>query len=68
MERESTITAEFTRYVSVRSAAELLDVNPATVRRWVADGVLAAVRIGRKTLRIDIASIKAEPIHAAVAA
>jgi len=46
------------RLVSLSDAAEALAVSTRTVRRYIADGQLEAVRLGRKTLRIKIDSIE----------
>lgn len=43
--------------VSLTAAAEALAVSTRTVRRYIADGQLEAVRLGRKTLRIKVESI-----------
>ena len=56
------MAATFTRrLVSFSDAADALAVSPGTVRRYIADGHLDAVRLGRKTLRIKVDSI--EPVH-----
>ena len=46
------------RLVSLNDAAETLAVSTRTVRRYIADGQLDAVRLGRKTLRIKVESIE----------
>jgi excisionase family DNA binding protein len=46
------------RLVSLNDAAEVLAVSTRTVRRYIADGQLEAVRLGRKTLRIKVDSIE----------
>ena len=46
------------RLVSMSDAADALAVSPRTVRRYTSDGQLDAVRLGRKTLRIKVASIE----------
>jgi excisionase family DNA binding protein len=46
------------RLVSLNDAAEALAVSTRTVRRYIADGQLEAVRLGRKTLRIKVDSIE----------
>lgn len=51
----ATITRKL---VSIADAAEALAVSPRTVRRYIADGQLDAVRLGRKTLRIKVDSIE----------
>lgn len=37
-----------TKLLRIREAAELLGVNPQTLRRWDNDGRLKAVRIGKR--------------------
>ncbi len=46
------------RLVSLADAADALAVSTRTVRRYIADGQLDAVRLGRKTLRIKVDSIE----------
>ncbi len=46
------------RLVSLTDAADALAVSTRTVRRYIADGQLDAVRLGRKTLRIKVESIE----------
>lgn len=43
---------------TVNDVAEALKVNPSTVRRWISQGILSAVRIGKTTLRVDMTSLK----------
>ena len=53
------MTATITRrLVSLADTADALAVSTRTVRRYIADGQLDAVRLGRKTLRIKIDSIE----------
>lgn len=40
--------------VSVAEAAEILGVNPKTLRRWIAAGRLEAYRVGPRALRVDL--------------
>lgn len=35
------------KFMSVTEAAKFLSVSPRSVRRWAAEGILRAVRIGR---------------------
>jgi excisionase family DNA binding protein len=51
----ATITPKL---VSLAEAADVLAVSTKTVRRYIADGHLDAVRLGRKTLRIKLGSIE----------
>ena len=46
------------RLVSIGDAADALAVSTRTVRGYIADGQLEAVRLGRKTLRIMVESIE----------
>ncbi len=50
-----TITRQL---VSLNDTADALAVSTRTVRRYIADGQLEAVRLGRKTLRIKVDSIE----------
>lgn len=53
-----TVTATTTRrLVSIEATAEMLDVLSKTVRRLIAAGELAAVRVGRRSIRIRTESI-----------
>lgn len=45
------------RLVSLAEAADALAVSTRTARRYIAEGYLEAVRLGRKTLRIKVDSI-----------
>ncbi len=63
MLREQSNTIAVRQYTdSVKTMAERHGVDPSTVRRWAATGVVSAIRIGKSTLRIDPDSLKAEPI------
>ena len=46
------------RLVTLADAADALAVSTRTVRRYIADGQLEAVRLGRKTLRIKAESVE----------
>lgn len=46
------------RLVSLADTADALAVSTQTVRRYIAEGQLDAVRLGRKTLRIKVNSIE----------
>lgn len=44
--------------MSLNDAADALAVSTRTVRRYIAEGQLEAVRLGRKTIRIKVDSIE----------
>lgn len=46
-------------WLSVSDVAAKLDMHPSTVRQWARDGVLPAVRIGRRQWRIRRAALQA---------
>ena len=57
--QEDAVTAIVTRrLVSLADAADALAVSTRTVRRYIADGQIDAVRLGRRTLRIKIDSLE----------
>jgi excisionase family DNA binding protein len=45
--------------IGLPEAADRCDVSYRTVRRWVADGRLSAVRIGPRLLKVSIADLDA---------
>ncbi len=47
------------KLIKLREAAEMLNVNPETLRRWDRQGVLKAIRVGkRKDRRYQIERIQ----------
>lgn len=57
--QEGTVTVTNTRrLVSLANAADALAVSTRKVRRYIADGQLEAVRLGHRTLRINVDSIE----------
>ncbi len=42
------------RLASINKVAEILDVNPRTVRRRIADGTLRAYRVGPTLVKVDL--------------
>ena len=40
------------KLLKIREAAEMLGVNPETMRRWDRDGTLKAMRIGKRGHRM----------------
>lgn len=43
--------------IGLREAAAYCDVDPRTVRRWIAAGRLNALRVGPRLIKIDIAEL-----------
>jgi len=46
-------------WITLREAAQRLQISEKSVRRWIADGRLKGVRIGPRMIRVDAASIAA---------
>ena len=44
--------ANKTKLLKIRKAAEMLGVNPETLRRWDRDGSFKAIRIGKRGHRM----------------
>jgi excisionase family DNA binding protein len=42
------------RYASVKIAAEIYDVNPRTVRRWISEGRITGYKIGAMLVKVDL--------------
>lgn len=40
------------KLIKIRQAAEMLGVNPETLRRWDRDGTFKAIRIGKRGHRM----------------
>ena len=45
--------------IGLQEAAERCDVSYRTVRRWIAEGRLSAVRIGPRLLKVSLADLDA---------
>ncbi|WP_205868844.1 helix-turn-helix domain-containing protein [Mycolicibacter senuensis] len=50
--------------MSIAAAAEAADVNPRTVRRWLAKGLIAGYRVGPRLIKVDMTELERimEPI------
>jgi len=58
-----------TRLISLQTAADQLEIDVSTLRRWVSKGLIKAYRVGPRSLRVsptDVASL-AEPLETALA-
>lgn len=49
---------ELEKVVSPRGAAELLDLQPVTILRWIKNGKLPAYRLANGYLRVRIADLQ----------
>lgn len=45
--------------LTISDVADQLQVSKKTVRRWIADGRLPAIRLGPTLIRIDASSVEA---------
>jgi excisionase family DNA binding protein len=46
------------RFASIPEAAEEWDVHPATVRKWLATGLIRSYRSGPRLIRVDMKEIE----------
>lgn len=51
------------RFASVQAAATMLDVDPITVRRWIASGLIHGYRIGDRLIKVDLDEIDAKVVQ-----
>ena len=52
-------TKEARRLVSIAQASDYADVNPKTIRRWIAAGHLPGYRMGPRLLKVDLNELDA---------
>ena len=46
------------RYASVKTAAELYDVDEKTVRRWISKGLITGYRVGSTLIRVNLNEVE----------
>ena len=51
------------RYASVQVVAEMYDVDPVTVRRWIASGLIHGYRIGDRLVKLDLNEVEAKVVQ-----
>jgi excisionase family DNA binding protein len=51
-ESQPSITESLCEYLTVNEVAAALKLNPQTVRNWITDGRLPALRVGQRRVRI----------------
>lgn len=54
-----TRQSAYPELIGMREAADRCDVCYRTIRRWIADGHLNAVRVGPRTLKVNVADLEA---------
>lgn len=47
------------RLASLTVAAQYADVDPRTIRRWIASGRLNAYRVGPRLIKVDLNELEA---------
>ncbi|WP_322859152.1 helix-turn-helix domain-containing protein [Mycobacterium europaeum] len=57
MPGKSNKFANRSELIGLQQAADYCDVSYRTVRRWIADGRLNAVRVGPRLLKVDVAEL-----------
>jgi|AntAceMinimDraft_1070359.scaffolds.fasta_scaffold32463_1 excisionase family DNA binding protein len=45
--------------LTIEDAAEFARVTPRTIRQWISDGSLRALRLGKRIIRIDFEDLRA---------
>lgn len=53
------ITPTRRRLASLATAAEYVDVNVRTLRRWIAEGRLTGYRVGPQLIKVDLNDLDA---------
>ena len=51
------------RYASVQAVAAMFDVDPMTVRRWIASGLVHGYRIGDRLVKLDLDEVQAKVVQ-----
>ena len=57
MPRNNSRTSHRRELIGLQEAADRCGVHYRTIRRWVADGRLDAVRVGPRLLKVDAAEL-----------
>ena len=52
-------TSDFRNWGTLEQAAKLLAVSPQTMRRYIAQGLVYAERVGPKLIRVDLNAVDA---------
>jgi uncharacterized protein YjcR len=46
----------------VQAVAEMYDVDPVTVRRWISSGLITGYRIGDRLIKVDLNEIETKVV------
>jgi len=46
------------RYASIKTVAEIYDVNSRTVRRWISEGRITGYKIGAMLVKVDLNEVE----------
>ncbi len=56
------------RLASVQAVAAMYDVDPKTVRRWIASGLVTGYRVGDRLVKLDLNEVEAKVVTVVIAA
>ena len=51
------------RLASIQAVAAMYDVDPVTVRRWIASGLITGYRIGERLIKLDLNEVEAKVVQ-----
>lgn len=51
------------RYASIQAVATMFDVDPMTVRRWIASGLIHGYRVGDRLVKLDLDEVLAKVVQ-----
>jgi excisionase family DNA binding protein len=51
------------KYASMKTAAETYDVDQATIKRWIARGMIRGYRMGERLIKVDLNEIDAKVVR-----
>jgi excisionase family DNA binding protein len=54
------------QYVPISQVCETYSVSERSVRRWIASGRLSAIRLGGKSIRVDLDEVERNFVKSAI--
>jgi hypothetical protein len=51
------------RFRSIQAVAEIYDIDPKTVRRWISSGLVHGYRVGDRLIKLDLDEIEAKVVQ-----